>query len=329
MTNIDSNPLISILTPTWNRAEYLERVWRGLESQIYKNIEWLVANDGSTDNTKEVVEELSKKSSFPVTFINADMRIGKPRMDNELMNHANGEFFIWNDSDDFLLPDAINKLVELWRNIPNIKRHEYLGVMALSSDNKGVMQTLSFDSDGSILDTTWEAIMANEIGDGIIMCRSDLIKNKRFLEVDFLITESSFWQPVASGMRVIFLPSVLKIMDRTAPNSISFGEKMEYNRGKAYAISLSDIGYYFYRRSVKYRLWKALNYWRYSFLGEVGFLKSIGMWSIVPRNPLYLLLYPAGVLLALRDIIKGKVVMSHRDFDKVKKNVKITVKRTV
>jgi glycosyltransferase involved in cell wall biosynthesis len=327
MTNIDSNPLISILTPTWNRAEYLKKVWKGLDSQTYKNIEWVIANDGSTDNTKEVVEELSKKSSFPVTFINADMRIGKPRMDNELMSHANGEFFIWNDSDDFFVPDAINRLVELWHNIPNIKRHEYLGVMALCSDNKGVMQTLSFDSDGSILDTTWEAIIANEIGDGIIMCRSDLIKNKRFLEVDFLITESSFWQPIASGMRVIFLSSVLKIMDRTAPSSISFGEKMEYNRGKAYAISLSDIGYHFYRRSVKYRLWKVLNYWRYSVLGELSFLRSVRMWKIVLHNPLYLLLYPVGYLLALRDRVKGKAVMTHRAFDNANKNVKITVKK--
>ncbi len=194
MKNHPNHPLlISILTPTWNRASYLKKVWEGLNAQTYSNIEWVIANDGSTDNTIEIVEALAKKSKFPITLINADMRIGKPRMDNELMNHASGEFFIWNDSDDFLLPDAINKLVKLWHNIPYIKRHEYFGIMALSSDNKGVMQTLNFDSDGSILDTTWEAIMMNEIGDGVIMFKLDLIKNKKFLEVDFLITESSFW----------------------------------------------------------------------------------------------------------------------------------------
>jgi len=329
MKNIDSTPLISILTPTWNRAEYLKKVWKGLDSQTYKNIEWVIANDGSTDNTKEVVEALSKKSSFPVTFINADMRIGKPRMDNELMKHANGEFIIWNDSDDFLLPNAIDELVKLWQNIPHVERYKYLGVMALCSDNEGVMQTLSFDNDGSVLDTTWDNIMINEVGDGIIMCRADLIKDKKFLEVDFLITESSFWQPIASGMRVMLLSSVLKIMDRSAPGSISFGEKMEYNRGKAYAITLSDVGYRFYRRSLRYRLWKALNYWRYSVLGEVGFFKSIKMWQVVSYNPLYFLLYPIGMLFALRDLMKGKVVMTHRDFDNAKKNVQITLKRLV
>jgi glycosyltransferase involved in cell wall biosynthesis len=323
------NPLVSILTPTWNRASYLERVWQGLNSQTYNNIEWLIANDGSSDNTRGVVEDLAKKSNFPITFIDADMRIGKPRMDNELIEHAKGYFLIWNDSDDYFLPDAINELIELWCNIPVTSRHDYFGVMGLCADNNDVMQTLSFDNDGTIFDTTWDDVMANEIGDGIIMCRSDLIKKKKFLEVDFLITESSFWHPIASGMRVILLSSVLKIMDRAAPGSISYGRKMEYNRGKTHAISLSEIGRIFYQRSVKYRLWKVLNYWRYSILGEVGFIKSIRMWKVILYNPLYILLCPVGYLLALRDLLKGKVVMTHRDFDKANKNVKITVKRIV
>jgi hypothetical protein len=104
---------------------------------------------------------------------------------------------------------------------------------------------------------------------------------------------------------------------------------MEYNRGKTHAISLSEIGRIFYQRSVKYRLWKVLNYWRYSILGEVGFIKSIRMWKVILYNPLYILLCPVGYLLALRDLLKGKVVMTHRDFDKANKNVKITVKRIV
>jgi hypothetical protein len=114
-------------------------------------------------------------------------------------------------------------------------------------------------------------------------------------------------------------------MDRTAPGSVSFGKKMEYNRGKAYAISISDIGYHFYRRSLVNKLWKLVNYWRYSFLGEIGFFKSIALYKVISKNPLYILLCPVGYLIALRDLAKGKVVMTHRDFDLAKKNVKITV----
>jgi len=198
-----SCPLISILTPTWNRAEYLERVWSRIDSQTYRNIEWIVANDGSSDNTQKVIDGLAKQSNFPITFINASMRVGKPRMDNELMNHANGDFLIWNDSDDYLLPDALETLIGLWNDIPIEEREGYLGVMALCSDPQGRLQTHGLGNGSKRLDTTWEGIMANEIGDAAIMCRSDIVKDKRFLEVDFLITESSFWQNIYKNKRVV------------------------------------------------------------------------------------------------------------------------------
>jgi len=120
---------------------------------------------------------------------------------------------------------------------------------------------------------------------------------------------------------------VVKIMDRTAPGSVSFGQKMEYNRGKTYAISLSDVGFHFYRRSLHKKFWKVINYWRYSILGEVGAIRSTQMWSVISSNPLYLLLYPIGGILALRDIVKGKVVWTHREFEYAKDNVKITVSK--
>jgi len=319
----DHCPLISVLTPTWNRASYLKSVWSGLNRQSYKNIEWIIANDGSTDNTRTVVSELAKVSNFPVIFIDASMRIGKPRMDNELMRAAKGEFLIWNDSDDYLLDDAIGSMVASWTEIPEEKRNEYLGVIGLCIDKNGNAQTLGHVNNKLATDITWKALMKEIIGDGTIMVRSDLVKNKKFLEVDFLITESSFWQPIFSNLRAIQLPDIVKIMDRSAPGSISFGNKMEYNRGKVYAISLADIGDHFYRKKIKERVWKAINYWRYSILGEVGFLKAISMWDVVSDNYTYLLLYPVGFLLAIRDKMSGKVVMTHRDFEYAKDHVTI------
>lgn len=48
---ISQTPMVSILTHTWNRVDYLDQVWMGLDSQSYKNIEWIVADDGSSDHT--------------------------------------------------------------------------------------------------------------------------------------------------------------------------------------------------------------------------------------------------------------------------------------
>lgn len=93
MLNGTDAPIVSVLTPTWNRSAYLERVWNGLRSQTYKNIEWIVANDGSTDDTESVVRALAEHSDFPVILINASVHIGKARMDNEAVARAQGTSF--------------------------------------------------------------------------------------------------------------------------------------------------------------------------------------------------------------------------------------------
>ena len=56
--------LISVITPTWNRADYLIRVYNSLLSQSYKKFEWLVCDDNSTDNTLQVLKKFkSQKKS--------------------------------------------------------------------------------------------------------------------------------------------------------------------------------------------------------------------------------------------------------------------------
>ena len=124
-------PRISVLTPTWNRATHLPKVWEGLSQQIFENFEWIVANDGSEDNTISVVKELAERSSFPVTLINADRRIGKSRMDNELVKCAHGEFILWCDSDDVLFPNALEVLIGAWYSLPESERDHFMGITAL------------------------------------------------------------------------------------------------------------------------------------------------------------------------------------------------------
>ena len=63
-----SKPTVTILTPTYNRAHTLPRVFESLQKQTYKDFEWLVIDDGSTDHTKELVEEFQKNSEFKIRY---------------------------------------------------------------------------------------------------------------------------------------------------------------------------------------------------------------------------------------------------------------------
>lgn len=116
------SPHISVLTPTWNRASYLKTVWKGLQSQGFRNFEWIVANNGSQDDTVEIVRALAKKSDFPVTLISASQRVGKSRIDDEAVSAARAEFILWCDSDVYLLPEALQTLFDTWHTIPAPER---------------------------------------------------------------------------------------------------------------------------------------------------------------------------------------------------------------
>jgi hypothetical protein len=70
------------------------------------------------------------------------------------------------------------------------------------------------------------------------MTRADLLKRFRFPEVDFVVPGGSVWTSV-SHLKVRVLPEVLKIIEHRAPNAISFSDKQEYCRGRAYAMAIS------------------------------------------------------------------------------------------
>jgi glycosyltransferase involved in cell wall biosynthesis len=305
---VELHPLISVLTPTWNRAAYLTRVWEGLCSQTFTDFEWVVANDGSTDDTRKVIQELASRSPFPVILIEASVHIGKPRMDNELIRHARGEFLVWNDSDDFLVPSALKQLVDTWNSIAPDARGAYIGVTSHTT-----------------FDTTWNDLserLAIE-GDKLFYVRADLTRANKFIEVDFMVIESSFWNAV-SDMKTRFLPEVVKIVGREAENRISFSGKMEYCRGKAYGMAAAEQFPRAQRRNLRDRAWKATTFFRYCIHGDIGISAAMRLWGGNLPKPLFLATYPLGVALAFKDRLQGKVRKTHRDFDRAKQEVIIT-----
>lgn len=322
----NQKPLVSILTPAWNRSAYLEKVWASLDAQRYREIEWIIANDGSIDDTAKVCLALQRKSRFPVTIIEANVHVGKPRMDNELIKAAKGEFIIWCDSDDYLSPGAIERLVSVWESIPIADQAGYVGLTALCATAEGVLQS-TVPSRSGIFDTTWNELSETYQfnGEAFLFVQTARIKSSRFVEVDFMVTESSFWVTFCD-MKTRFLPEIMKIMDKGANNRISFSGKMEYCRGKAYAIAICEqIKPYKHGFDTKF-IWKLITYHRYCIHGDIGLRDARRLWSGGVSLILWLMLYPPGLLLTIKDFIQGKVVKTHIEFDA---NVKLACIRVI
>ncbi|WP_304340815.1 glycosyltransferase family 2 protein [Metaclostridioides mangenotii] len=127
---------ITVFTPTYNRAYTLERLYNDLKSQIYPrdSFEWLVVDDGSNDDTKELVERFISEDQLNINYIYKENG-GKHTAINVGVQNAKGELFFIIDSDDGVENDSL-KIAELeWDSIHD--KTEFNGVVGLCAYPNG------------------------------------------------------------------------------------------------------------------------------------------------------------------------------------------------
>ena len=105
--------MLTVFTPTYNRAYILPRLYESLLKQTDKNFEWVIVNDGSTDNTKKIIEEWIEKDKIVIRYYEQENQ-GKPVAHNKGVEKAKGEIFTCVDSDDFLVDNAVEIINSKW-----------------------------------------------------------------------------------------------------------------------------------------------------------------------------------------------------------------------
>lgn len=116
----------TLFTPTYNRAHLLPVLFESMEVQVFKDFEWLVIDDGSNDNTEEVVNVLKHKASFPVRYIKQPNG-GKHTAFNRAIEEADSEWFVCIDSDDPLTSNALTNM-EKASNMVNAEAAGFVGI---------------------------------------------------------------------------------------------------------------------------------------------------------------------------------------------------------
>ena len=108
--------MITILTPTYNRAHTLGRLFFSLETQNDRRFEWIVVDDGSTDSTKQLLSEFISKSTFSMQVVNQE-NSGKHAAINSGVINSKSEWIFIVDSDDALTQDAVFSRYQELRSI--------------------------------------------------------------------------------------------------------------------------------------------------------------------------------------------------------------------
>ena len=107
-------PILTVFTPTFNRAYILHRCYESLLRQTNKNFIWLIIDDGSTDNTKKLVTEwMNKENGFEIRY-EYKKNGGMHTAHNKAYELIDTELNVCIDSDDFMPDNAVELIVNFW-----------------------------------------------------------------------------------------------------------------------------------------------------------------------------------------------------------------------
>ena len=112
---MNSEPKVSIIIPTYNQSQYLEEAMESVLNQTYQNIEIIIVDDGSTDNTSEVVKSFDNK----IIYIPQKNK-GASSARNAGIKKAQGQYVAFLDSDDMWIKNKLEKQIKFIQNNPEI-----------------------------------------------------------------------------------------------------------------------------------------------------------------------------------------------------------------
>lgn len=170
---------LSVITPTYNRAHTLLRCYQALCAQTDKDFEWIVVDDGSTDDTKSLIAGFMEEHKILIRYFYKENG-GKPRAHNEGVRMAKGELCVCVDSDDALAAEGVQTAKSIWQN------EDVAGCI-------GILAKRGSFVDGSPLCTDWPTslkkskMMAlqekyNFSGDTVLFFQTKVLKEHYFKE---------------------------------------------------------------------------------------------------------------------------------------------------
>ena len=193
--------MITIMTPTYNRAYVLPRLYDSLCQQTRQDFEWLVIDDGSTDGTAELIFDYRVKSDFSINYYYKENG-GKHRAINEGVVHATGDWIIIVDSDDLLTGDAVAKLYDVMNHIGS----EFVGMCFRRTTLSG--HIIGISDPAWIKSIVMQPIMAGHVlkGDLAYVFRTNVMRECPFPEFpgEKFVPELYIWNKIADIGKIVF-----------------------------------------------------------------------------------------------------------------------------
>ena len=203
---------ISVLTPTYNREKLLEKLYSSLlENSNYKvEIEWLIMDDGSTDNTKKVVQGFKENKNLKIKYYYQENQ-GKMTAINNLVEKSTGDLIVDCDSDDYFTKDAFKIISENYEE--NKNHNEIYGICFLKYDQNGKNMGNNFkNKETTMFDLYFKE---GETGEKAIVFYSDIRKRyKHELEGgEKFVTEARMYHKMDEKYKMLCINKPIMICE--------------------------------------------------------------------------------------------------------------------
>lgn len=289
--------LVTVFTPTYNRAKLLPRLYESLCKQTCLDFEWLIVDDGSTDNTEEIINKKLeiRKSKFKVRYFKKENG-GKHTAINFGVRKAQGELFLILDSDDELPKDSIENILEEYNRIED--ETTIAGVCGyMSHRNGGIIGKPIFDCIVNSLDLRYKLGVK---GDMCEVFRTDVLKEYPFPEIEGerFCPEALIWNRIAQKYKLKVFPKVIYYRDYLEGGLTDNIVKIRMNSPIASMMTYQEMTGYDVPLIVKVK--SAINYWRFRFCYQKRMDSNI---CVPVLRKVWNVFSPIAFLMHLRDVI--------------------------
>lgn len=226
--------MITIFTPTYNRAHLLKRLYESIQSQNFNDFEWLIVDDGSTDNTTNVIEGFKKEEQVNMQYFYKENG-GKHTAVNFGVQKAKSDLFVIIDSDDILAENALEILSLKFSEIKNDPR--ICGITALSAYSDREIVGTKFLTDNWNVSFTDIYFKYKVKGDKLVAFKTEVLKKFPFPEPKDIrfVFEAVVWHEMAKKYDVLAINEVLQIVEYQKEGVSDSSYKNWYLKSLAYS----------------------------------------------------------------------------------------------
>ena len=224
---------LTIFTPTYNRKDKLKRLYDSLAEQTSPDFEWLIVDDGSTDNTREIVERFRQENKIDISYHYRENG-GKMRAHNSGVRLAGTELFVCLDSDDYFTKSAVNDILDVWKNIRDDEN--CAGIVAhKGSSETEILYNENFPEntdESSLLDLRLKGFH----GETTLIFRTEILKKYEFPEIERekYVPEDYVYDLIGREYYLKVMPKILTVCELVEKGYTDRVEELRWNNPTAW-----------------------------------------------------------------------------------------------